>query len=117
MANRVEKKKDPATGTGLSGTKPKIAVVSTPDAVAKFNWLNPTNFFLSISISFIIIYYIQCVCCLFLVFAFGINDHIFLWKIVIASARGVSYWKLWTQTRNLGTQKQKLTLAVRQPSY
>ena len=42
-------------------------------------------------------------------------DHISLRKIVIASARSVSYWKLWTQTRN--TQKQKLTLAVRQPSY
>ena len=37
MANRDEKKKNPATGTGLSSTKPKIAVVSTPDAVAKFN--------------------------------------------------------------------------------
>jgi len=37
MANRVEKKKHPATGTGLSNTKPKIAVVFTPDVVAKFN--------------------------------------------------------------------------------
>ena len=55
MANRVEKKKNPATGTGLSGTKPKIAVVFTPDVVAKFNWLNPTIFFQSDSISFLII--------------------------------------------------------------
>ena len=37
MANRVKKKKNPATGTGLSSTKPKIAVVFTPDVVAKFN--------------------------------------------------------------------------------
>ena len=45
MANRVQKKKYRATGISLSDTKPKIVVVFAPDAVAKFNWLNPTIFY------------------------------------------------------------------------
>ena len=37
MASRVEEKKDPATGNGLSNRKSKIALVFAPGAVAKFN--------------------------------------------------------------------------------
>ena len=55
MVSRVEKKKDPATGNGLSNRKPKIALIFAPGAVAKFSWLNQINF-LSDSISFIIMF-------------------------------------------------------------
>lgn len=87
MANIVEKKKDPATGTGLSSTKPKIAVVFTPDAVAKFNWLNPTNFFYPILL--VLSLYSVCVL-LILSFCFWNNVTIFPYEKLLLHLRVAS---------------------------